>query len=392
MPCSFFSPIGRVAGIVAALALAMAAGPVSAEPVQPPAGPAAAQPSSLRVTGTALQITVEADHADVQKTLKSLFDQANKQFDVDSTVAGTVTLRLTDQTFETVLKSICKQAFLRYQQDAGTGIYHLERDPEMIKESFSHLDSLNADLRRQLRALGLELPEDAQLDRMRFSQNRVNAKAMLPAPNGPEGTAGRSLSVPDKQAASGANGRGGAAASRGSVEDKQKDENLKQDAPKFKEGVIMLPEGLSQGALDMLFSSPNVDKEQLPVLEQNYLEFLHQNNLVAFNSNGAQYPMTDVLKELGRQANVPIWIDPSVPSGKQFRISLNLPPHTLEEALNLILPASRLRWRWIGSSVYVTPTPSFQIFYGSAPQPYVIYGNFSNSQSQQRGQQNNAHP
>ena len=117
-------------------------------------------------------------------------------------------------------------------------------------------------------------------------------------------------------------------------------------------------------------------------------EYLRKNNLIAINTHGAAVPVSDVLAELSRQSGTAIMLDPTVPRGSRFRITLSLPACSLTEALNLILPPARLRWRTINSAIFVTPTPEFQIFFGSAPVPYIIYGNNStNSKPTQNGQQ-----
>ena len=125
---------------------------------------AAQAPSRLQVTGSRLQFSIEADHADIQSALKAIFAQAGKQFDLDYTVAGQLTLRLDNQPLDTVLASISRQMFIKYHLDSGTGIYHFEADTDAEKAAFTHLDTVNALLRQQLRALGVDLPGDSQLD------------------------------------------------------------------------------------------------------------------------------------------------------------------------------------------------------------------------------------
>ena len=117
-------------------------------------------------------------------------------------------------------------------------------------------------------------------------------------------------------------------------------------------------------------------------------EYLKKNNLLSINTHGAAVPVSDVLAELSRQSGTPIMLDPTVPRGPRFRITLSLPACSLTEALNLILPPARLRWRTINNDIYVTPSPEFQVFYGSAPIPYITYGsNSAGQRATQNGQQ-----
>jgi len=118
-----------------------------------------------------------------------------------------------------------------------------------------------------------------------------------------------------------------------------------------------------------------------------YRQFLHQNSLVAINTQGTAVPVTEVLAELQRQSNVQILVDPQVPRGPKFRMRLALTPLSLPETLNLMCPALHLNWRWIGNTIYITPTPDFEVFWGDSNAPRIIYGYGAPAQ-QSRGQQN----
>lgn len=53
--------------------------------------------------------SIELDQADVRDALRLLFKQVNVDYTVDSAVQGTVTVKLTNQPFETVLRNILGQ-------------------------------------------------------------------------------------------------------------------------------------------------------------------------------------------------------------------------------------------------------------------------------------------
>ena len=101
------------------------------------------------MTGSESRFTLSANHADVQDTLKLIFDQANKQFFLDSTVCGQITMRLNDQPLSVTLDAICKQTFLHYRLDANTGITYFERDETAVRAAFTRLRALDANLRDQ---------------------------------------------------------------------------------------------------------------------------------------------------------------------------------------------------------------------------------------------------
>jgi hypothetical protein len=106
-----------------------------------------------------------------------------------------------------------------------------------------------------------------------------------------------------------------------------------------------------------------------------YQQFLAQNSFVGFNTQGQDVPITDILQQLGQQANVPILIDQSVPRGMQFRIRGSVSPRPLPEVLSTLAPYARLDWRYIGNTIFVTAAPDFQIFYGAAEAPRASYRN-----------------
>jgi hypothetical protein len=94
----------------------------------------------------------------------------------------------------------------------------------------------------------------------------------------------------------------------------------------------------------------------------------------------------DLLLALGREANVPVVIDPSVPSGEKFRLRGNLPPRPLPELFNYLTPPARLEWRWVGNSIFVTTTPEFQLFWGESEVPRVTVPAAAKEQRSQNAQ------
>jgi hypothetical protein len=365
--------------------------------------------SRLQVTGSQKQFSIEADHADIQSALKAVFVQAGKQFDLDNNVAGQLTLKLDNQALDTVLSSLCRQTFLKYHQDNVTGVYRFEQDTEAVKAAFARIDTLNNQLRQQLRNIGLDLPGDAQLDgalnRSNLGaaiqlQDRIAGDANSPKPGSGGGFGGGEARVPGGINAPpqtpGTLNKAGAPGSQGGQNSGQT--NGQSNTASKSAGAAAAPNGAyTQRELDT-GNVPDYLVEQLlqaygmtsnrpsgAAVDKAVDNYLRQNNLVAINTHGVAVPVTDVLAELSRQSGTAIMLDPTVPRGARFRITLSLPACSLTEALNLILPPARLKWRTINNAIFVTPTPEFQIFYGSAPVPYVIYGSNSNSRNLQQG-------
>lgn len=329
--------------------------------------------SKLQVTGTAEKLSLDADHADVQSALKAILKQAGKQFQPDANVTGQVTLLLTDQPLDTVLRAICEQTYLRYQRDPSDGIYRFTRDDEAIKAAFTRLNALNARLRQQLRDMGFEVPDDNRLLADVKSQAGVagrmdslaekkeskdtleksdfaKSKAGEPGPAGPAGA-----TVPLRSAS----GRGGAALPQadksgfGGVRDPSATPNIHSNF-------------VDQGTVDQYIGN----NRSFGMNAQDYQQFLRKNSLVGFNIPAEKpAPVADVLMQFSQQANVPIFIDQSVPNSLRFRIWGSLAPRPLAEALNILAPVAHLQWRWVGNTVFVFPTPDFQVTFGDLNLP-----------------------
>ncbi len=92
-----------------------------------------------------------------------------------------------------------------------------------------------------------------------------------------------------------------------------------------------------------------------------YQLFLKQNNLVSINTKNEKKPMQDILADLGKQAGVPILIDPDVPKGDDFVLSATIPARPLNEMLNILAYYARLEWRWVNGRIYITTTPQLQL-------------------------------
>jgi hypothetical protein len=354
-------------------AIARAEGPVGVQQQQQQRY-AAPPPATLQVTGTQTRLSISANRADVQDVLKLIFDQVDRQFTLDSNVTGQVTIRLSGQPLNIVLNSICAQTFLRYRIELKTGIFIFERDVEKVKEAVSRLRALNAIAREQLRGMGLDMPADYSLinngafgggiggggtgggvpsnmpiaprsgyrnipdSRVLKGDSALESSQQPPAPGGASRAGNRyeKTGVPNKRAADGQSRR-----------------------PTGEQGPPG-PEGPDAKNNQLLYSEP-------------YQQFLRDNNYVGINTQGQRVPVTEVLDQLARQANVPLIVDPSVPQGDKFSINANISPRPFQDTLNLLAPPARLEWRWVGNSVLITTTPEFQLFWGEAETPRVTY-------------------
>ena len=346
---------------VAAIAAALAA-PVRADcQATSPSQNAYAAPASsarLQVGGSRDSLSLDAERADVQATLRALLKQAGRQFAPEASVTGQVTLLLTDQPLETVLRAVCDACYLKYTE-TPTGIYKFSRDDEAVKKAFSQLSGLNVQLRFQLRAMGLDLPADEQLAASRFrslagagaggngdataaSVDRLSTGTLAErgAPGKPTGAAG-------PQAAPGAGAR----------------RSVSPDSGLKREGSI-------GGANIHAYLVPQGSNNQLSVQGglaggQAYGAFVRQNGFVWFNiPEEKPEPVAAVLQLFSQQANVPILVDQSIPNSLRFRVWGSLSPRQLPEALNVLAPTAHLQWRWIGGSIFVVPAPNFIISFG----------------------------
>lgn len=284
---------------------------------------------TLQVTGTNSRFTISANRAEVTDALKLLFDQAEKQFVLEGNITGTVTLRLNEQPLGVVLPAICRQAFLKFRFDPVSGIFHIERDEASVRAAFQQLRNLDAELRNQLRLMGLSLPNDTIIinpaARVFNSQPQNNAVRG----GGGAGFGGNSGTTPK------ANGDPKLSIQRSKTEGNS-DEGTKD---KLNNGLLM----------DMSFN-------------EDYQQFLKQNNFVYFSiPKEKPEPIFSVLQLWSKQANVPILVDPSVPRGSKFVIRGSIPPRPIMDALNSLAPYARLEWKWVGNSIFVTTTPDFEM-------------------------------
>jgi len=327
--------------------------------------PYSAPIAKLQVTGSADKFSVDADHADAKSLLSAIFYQANAQFTTDNSVAGQVTLRLSGQSLITTLDAVCRQLLIHYKKDSK-GIYLFEQDIEAVRVAITRIKDQNALLRQQLRSYGLSLPEDSRLD----SAPRERAAQISRAAGSND---------PALDASAGAGGLGGGGGTFGGA----RGSSLKAKSDSAQNSLTNGLKYLTADTLAEIFAvNPQNNELQNP---DSYRAFLKENGYVWINTGAQKTPVTEVLRELGRQSNTPILIDTSVPSGPKFVIQGYITPRSLPEALNILTQSSRLTWRMLGASVYVEALPDFQLFFNSTS-PRVIFGS-SALQTQQNGGQ-----
>ena len=324
--------------------------------------------SVLRVTGSANRFTLIADRADVRDAIKIVFDQAERQFTLDSNVVGQVTLRLQEQPLALTLNALCRQAFLKYRTDPTTKITFFERDDVAVREAFTRLRSLDTGLRDQMRLMGLSLPPDNALQNS-FSVNSLGGynNAYSRQSGGgfggglaPEGPAGRYQESMKKES------------------DSSTTRKAQEAIPKRKFGTE--PEGRGRASLQTGDNASN-NLREINGLEQSSLdsaqvqELTKQNRFVSFRiPTDKPEPTVDVLKSLALQAGVPILIDPGVPTGKKFAIKGTISPRPLVDALNLLAPYARLEWKWVGDSIFISASPDFEVMFGEIGSGGNSYG------------------
>lgn len=348
--------------------------------------------TTLQVTGSPNKFSILADHADVRSALKLIFDQADRQFDLDPSANALVTLRLTNQPLDTTLSAVCKQSFLRYTYDAKTEIYTFARDVDAVRVSIAQMQSLDAQLLDQLRSLGLAVPIYSY-NALQNGQNGVSYLRGGPgdqlATGGRGGFGGgfggggqRGFGSILQQQPAGATGsaapleanrdRRAVAPARDLQGTPKGDAALNRSAAAFADKPTTMAK-IQQNALGMSAGraggapGANVDG----AASQQY----RVSNFVQYASpqNQAQ-PVRDIIEQLAAQNNVPVLFDDAVPKGSKFRARVNMTARPLADALNILCPPALLEWRMVGDSIFVTTTPDFEIFYGDSTQPRIIYG------------------
>jgi hypothetical protein len=387
-----YSILNRVfsGGAAAALLCAIGLGVCRAEQTQaaqPGAPPAAPPISTLQVSAKAGRYSLDANNASVLSVLKALFDQADRQFVPDSSVAGTVTLRLTGQTFHTVLDAICAQTFLHYRL-APNGVFYIQRNDEAVKNAFVRIRGLNAQMLNQLHTLGIDVPVyNLGLNNSNglgggfggYSNNAVNGQAPAESylRSGVVAPSGAAAAPQNAQGSRDRPGEPSAVRKVGAGKDFTITKNQADSARNLSESGDKSKE--ERGRSEAMAKQDGLPAAQAGALyfdnREAYQQFLAQNSFVGFNTQGQDVPITDILQQLSQQANVPILIDQSVPRGMQFRIRGSVSPRPLPEVLGTLAPYARLDWRYIGNTIFVSAAPDFQIFYGAAETPRASYRN-----------------
>ncbi len=390
---------------------------------------------ALQVSGSTNSFVISAQRADVLSLLKLIFNQAHRQFVPDASVTGDVTFALSGQKLETVLDSVCKQAFLRYDIDRNN-IYQFRRDEQALRNFILKTQVINTALQDQVRRMGYTVPQNAAAgfgggaqgggfvggsgeDLRRASvQNSVNGQVGLHLPSGQAGEPGvQDLNSPLGISRARSDSQPGAAPVRAkddSVTGSANEQNAKQFG---RQAPVKLSTSVGQGEVagqgqsapanpprpvEAMGQARNVQqfgepRAAMPNLEDSaqYQLFLKQNNFVMFNTQERDTPVRDVLLDLSRQSGVPIYIDPAVPGGDAFVVNGYVTPRPLVEVLNYLAYKARLEWRWINNRVYVTTTPQLNLFlHGSLLPPPQGGAGVLPAQQNARSQQNtrNARP
>ena len=351
--------MGALGICVAALALT-AVGPVRAEQqngsaAQNSYAPAATPATRLQVTGSGARLSVDAERADVQSLLRAVLKQAGRQFVPDPNVTGQVTLLLTDQPLDAVLRAICTASYLKYTE-APSGLYQFVRDDAAVSRAFAQLARLNAQSLTQLRALGLDVPMGEQLAEGKTrSQGVRGTGAPLSAADAPAQGAFAAKPAPAGGPAASSRALNSGGGTRG-LKTYRDGQGREISAPGANIHAYVLPQANNVLALRNRTSPPELQTNNV---------LTRPNGFVWFNiPEEKPEPVAAVLQRFSQQANVPILVDQSIPNSLKFRLWGSLSPRQLPEALNVLAPTAHLQWRWIGDSIFVVPAPSFQVSFG----------------------------
>lgn len=381
--------------------------------------------SVLQVTGTTNSFTISAQHADVLSLLKLVFDQAHRQFVPDASVTGDVTFALSGQKFDTVLASICRQTFLRYEVDKQ-GIYQFRRDEEGLRNLLLKTQTINNVLSEQLRRMGYAVPS-APLGPDSASRGRVvpgtqatpgemvngglgtasrggaggfggggfgrNDSGYVGGQRRGEGASNAPVVVPGDTLTTRRSADSSKEAGIGSTDTKARtarkpDNRSGLEGTQQSAGVNGVLGGTGQAGPAGPAAAPGSGGQSAGIYRDGqanvrgfapselefanpgqYQSFMKQNNFVSVNTRGEKAPVLQILADLSRQAGVPILIDPDVPKAEEFVVSATIPARPLNEMLNILGYYARLEWRWVNGRIYVTTTPQLHLYLHGAMLP-----------------------
>ncbi len=341
--------------------LVLTASIAGAEPPVTVAKPAAPPPSSLIITSKTGLFRVETDHADVQTVIKQLFEKGNRQFNLENGITGIVTIRLIEQPLRVILDEICRQTFLQYRFDGKTGIYRFERNEQALRIAIIRLQSLNMLARQQLDLMGIDLNSNTQ-------------RSLTIAP--------LSKSSNSRVTGLGSALTDGTDISRLASEAVPKDAIVKLNTPviDLNAASSALQNNPKQKISGLYYSTTNTDTTQHNDRHGSSIspnprapqQILAESRLVSFRiPNGHPQPVTEVLQQIGKQAQVTISIDTEVPTSLKLRIEGSVSARPLPDLLNILTAYARLEWRWDGDHILITPRPDFRLFVGDGSKPRV---------------------
>jgi hypothetical protein len=295
--------------------------------------------------------------------LVAIFTKMDRQFTVDQTVSGTVTLRLVSVPFDLALNEICRQAHLIWRYNGAVRIYNITWEPAALKGGYA--------LTQYLVTNGLASAQDAS-NMMGLLPSNANSIQDIQITSLPEtylhdfdSVSALAQRVPNSKVMSGVVVQQPAGAK--SVVVGHIDPNATQfRASGDSYSVAMAGRGGFGGAAGpagMAIAPPSQSKadssepdSRVALRVRAAVRPMPVGNLVYFQIPSEQRMQASVLvHQLGIEAGIPVIADGSVPP--TCVVSGRLSARSLAKALDALAIAAHLTWVWTGDRVVVSAMP-----------------------------------
>jgi type II secretory pathway component GspD/PulD (secretin) len=112
----------------------------------------AASDSDLKVTGSPARMSLYADHADVTAALSRVLRLAHRDFTIEPSVGGIVTMRLSNRTWSTIVDAVCRQSFTKYS--TVDGVLTFRADTAALREAVRRTREISDQLAEELQSHG----------------------------------------------------------------------------------------------------------------------------------------------------------------------------------------------------------------------------------------------
>jgi hypothetical protein len=139
----------RSALLLCALVALIAATGAARAPIGAAAWAQGASDADLDVSGSPARMSLRANHADVVAVLSRVLNLARKDFALDPSVIGVVTMRLSNRKWSTIVDEVCRVSFVKYT-DKG-GVLTFSADMTALRDAVQRSQTISGQLAEQLK-------------------------------------------------------------------------------------------------------------------------------------------------------------------------------------------------------------------------------------------------